>query len=89
LWELTVLEKHYYPAVATMASSLGRMETKQAPMHDMEDFLVHTYKSLFDQERKRLEKKRKKVPLAFVKPTSLFVETDVFAGMLQLGGEAK
>ena len=23
-------------------------------MHDMEDFMVHTYKSLFEQEKKRL-----------------------------------
>ena len=47
-------------------------------MHDMSDFLSHTYKSLFDQERKQLDAKKKKVPLAFSKPTALFVEDDVF-----------
>ncbi|KAI2510438.1 CBF/Mak21 family [Fragilaria crotonensis] len=80
LWECQVLSKHYLPAVATMAQSIGQEE---GPLHDMSDFLSHTYKSLFDQERKRLDaKKQKKVPLAFQKPTALFVEDDVFEGMV-------
>ena len=81
LWECQVLSKHYFPAVATMALSIGREE---GPLHDMSDFLSHTYKSLFDQERKRLDARKKKVPLAFSKPTALFVEDDVFFGMVQI-----
>lgn len=83
LWELNALEKHYHPAVATMASSVGKEDSK-APLHDLEDFLRHTYKSLFEQERKRLDKKRKKVPLTFSKPKALFLETDVLSGILKI-----
>lgn len=82
LWECQVLSKHYLPAVATMAQSIGQEE---GPLHDMSDFLSHTYKSLFDQERKRLDaKKHKSVPLAFQKPTALFEEDDVFEGMVRI-----
>jgi len=83
LWELFALRKHYYPPVATLAHSVGK-EDASTPMHDLEDFLRHTYKSLFDQDKKRLNNKRKKIPLAFKEPTSLFVETDVFADILQV-----
>lgn len=80
LWECHVLANHYFPAVATLAQSIGQEE---GPLHDMTDFLSHTYKTLFDQERKQADKKRKKVPLAFHKPVSLFGEQDVFGGMIQ------
>jgi U3 small nucleolar RNA-associated protein 19 len=83
LWELEALSAHYYPAVATLAQSIGR-EKEDAPFYEMSDFMAHTYKSLFDQERKRLEKKRKKVPLTFHKPKGLFVENDIFQGLLNL-----
>ena len=54
LWELAVLERHYYPAVATLAKSIGTTEEIKAPSYDvMGDFVQHTYKTLFDQERKR------------------------------------
>ncbi len=61
-------------------------------MYDMEDFLAHTYKSLFEQEKKRIvgggmegkvidggAKKKAKVSLTFVEPKGLFCEGDVFA----------
>ena len=51
LWELTALEKHYHPAVSTLAKSVGTEDDKTTPMYDMEDFIVHTYKSLFEQEK--------------------------------------
>lgn len=54
LWELTALEKHYHPAISTLAKSVGTEDDKTTPMHDMEDFMMHTYKSLFEQEKKRL-----------------------------------
>jgi U3 small nucleolar RNA-associated protein 19 len=83
LWELHVLEQHYYPAVATLAHSMGRDE--QGPLHNIEDDFVRlSYKSLLDQERKRLEKKRKKVPLTFSKPKGLFVETSVLDGIFNV-----
>jgi len=54
LWELVALEKHYHPAISTLAKSVGTEDDKTTPMHDMEDFMAHTYKSLFEQEKKRL-----------------------------------
>ncbi len=80
LWELRALEQHYYPAVVTLAKSVGRSEELQAPLHDLED-LSQTYASLFEQERSR--RKNRKTPLTFRKPQSLFVEDDVFAGVLK------
>ena len=99
LWELVALERHYHPAISTLAKSVGTEDDKTTPMHDMEDFMVHTYKSLFEQEKKRLggggsssgtsgggNKKRgggTKVSLTFVKPEGLFTKDDVFAGMFK------
>jgi len=92
LWELTALEKHYHPAVSTLAKSVGMEDDKTTPMYDMEDFIVHTYKSLFEQEKKRLGgsgggggKKRggSKVSLTFVKPEGLFKDDDVFGDMFK------
>jgi len=82
LWELSALEHHYYPAVATLARSVGT-ETRTTPMHDIDDFLRHSYKSLFEQERKRSQKRRK-VALTFVEPKGLWSEGDVLCGMLDL-----
>lgn len=82
LWELSALSHHYYPAVVTLAKSIGT-ESETTPMHMIDDFLRHTYKSLFEQERKR--SKRRKVPLAFVEPKGLFSgEDDVLAGTVRL-----
>ena len=82
LWELNALEKHYYPAVGSMAKGCG-MEDDKTLYHDLDQFLVHTYRSLLDQERKRSNNKRKnKVPLAFQKPKGLFIKDDLFDGVL-------
>ena len=79
LWELNALENHYHPAVSSMAKGCGMEDEKTTLYHDLDQFLVHTYKSLFDQERNRGNNKRKsKIPLTFHKPTGLFVEGDVF-----------
>ena len=85
LWELAALERHFHPAVATLAKSVGT-ETETTPMHDMDEFLLHTYKSLFEMERKRngATMARKAVPVTFAKPPSLFVADDVFAGILSV-----
>merc|ERR1712238_73224 len=98
LWELTALEKHYHPAVATMGGSIGTEDDSTAPLYDMEDFMAHTYKSLFEQEKKRLRgsasgasavtggggnKKGARVSLTFVEPEGLFTKDDVFNGFFQ------
>ena len=65
---------------------IGGTEGSSTPLHDTDDFLRNTYKSLFDQERKRGQpsKKRRKVhtALTFVEPQSLFTEGDVLAGIV-------
>mmetsp|Transcript_43588 Transcript_43588/g.76550 ORF Transcript_43588/g.76550 Transcript_43588/m.76550 type:complete len:669 (-) Transcript_43588:50-2056(-) len=92
LWELTALEKHYHTAISTLAKSVGTEIDKTTPMHDMEDFMVHTYKSLFEQEKNRLGgqgggKKKKggssRVSLTFVEPEGLFTKEDVFGDFFQ------
>lgn len=79
LWELAVLERHYYAPVATLAKSIGTPEEAKAPLHDIEEFSRHTYKSFFDHERK---KRSKRTALAFKEPVSLFGDNDIFAGTL-------
>lgn len=89
LWELNALERHYHPAVSSMAKACG-IEDENTVLHDLDTFLLHTYKSLFDQERKSLtnwNNKRKKTPLAFKEPKSLFVQDDIFYGLYSFGGE--
>mmetsp|Transcript_8805 Transcript_8805/g.26135 ORF Transcript_8805/g.26135 Transcript_8805/m.26135 type:complete len:573 (-) Transcript_8805:778-2496(-) len=78
LWELAVLERHYYPAVATLAKSIGRAEEGKAAPYNIEEFATHTYASLFDQEKK----KKTKTALTFKKPSSLFTDDDIFSGCL-------
>lgn len=87
LWELTALEKHYHHAISTVAKAVGNEDDKTTPMYDMDDFMAHTYKSLFEQEKKRLtggagdtkgSKKKARVSLTFVEPEALFTKEDVF-----------
>ena len=59
-------------------------------MHDFDEFLRHSYKSLFEQERKRSQKRRK-VALTFVEPRGLWSSSttdDVLHGMLELSPES-
>jgi U3 small nucleolar RNA-associated protein 19 len=87
LWELLVLEKHYLPAVQTLARSVGVEDdgTAGIPLHDLQqDFVGHTYRSLFEQERKRHQQGKrsaKATALTFHRPPSLFSDTDSFAGV--------
>jgi hypothetical protein len=86
---LSALEKHYHPAVSALAKACGKEDYSSLP-YDMEDFLIHTYKSLFEEESNRLavasssNKKRKAVPLTFVEPTMLIPEGDVLNEILEI-----
>ncbi|KAL7468357.1 hypothetical protein ACHAXS_008580 [Conticribra weissflogii] len=87
LWELSALEKHYHPAISALAKSCGTEDDK-TPMHDIEDYMALTYKSLFDQERKRIESygkggNKSKVALTFQPPKNLFTDIDIFASMMK------
>ncbi|OZJ03196.1 hypothetical protein BZG36_03333 [Bifiguratus adelaidae] len=68
LWELEGLQQHYHPSVATLAKIFSEHFNK--PSYDLEDFLDHTYTTMFDSEIRR---KSKKIPaLAFEQPPFLF-----------------
>lgn len=81
LWELAVLERHYYPAVSAIAKSIGREEEAKAPLYVIEDFASHTFTSLFEQEKK----KKTQTALTFKEPVSLFTHDDVFSDCFQIG----
>lgn len=98
LWELGALERHYLPAVATLAQSIGREDPK-SPMLQLDEMASHTYTSLIEQERKRRTKGSKRkhtydkdakptTPVTFVKPTGLFQSGDVFEGILAVGSSS-
>jgi hypothetical protein len=86
---LSALEKHYHPAVSALAKACGKEDYSSLP-YDMEDFLIHTYKSLFEEESNKLavvpssNKKRKAVPLTFVEPTMLIPEGDLLNEILEI-----
>ena len=84
LWELGALERHYDPAVVTLAQSIGREDELQTPQHKLDDFLGLSYSSLFEQERQKRKRRNAKTPLTFQQPGSLFVQDDVFAGILAI-----
>lgn len=81
LWELAVFERHYFPAVATIAKSIGTQEEAKAPLYVVEDFASHTFTSLFEQEKKT----KTKTALTFKEPVSLFTQDDVFSDFFQIG----
>ncbi|KAG0231437.1 hypothetical protein BGW42_000264 [Actinomortierella wolfii] len=69
LWELKTLQNHFSPNVATLAKIFNEQFTK--PSYNLEDFLDHTYATMFETEIKR---KRKGEPaLAVEVPKGLFV----------------
>lgn len=89
LWELSALEKHYHPAVSALAKVCGKEDSMTTLPYDMEDFLLHTYKSLFEEElsqqsKKQQGKKRKAVSLTFVEPDTLFPEGDALHDILNV-----
>jgi U3 small nucleolar RNA-associated protein 19 len=86
LWELMALERHYHPAVCTVAKSIGSTQEFKSPLHDMDEFSSYTYKSLFDMERK----KKTKTALTFTEPPTLFTKDDVFSNSIACPrGESK
>lgn len=55
IWELATMQDHYHPSVSTLAKVLSQPFSKQAYL--LEDFLDHTYTSMFDAEVTRRIKK--------------------------------
>ncbi|KAF9928816.1 hypothetical protein FBU30_002087 [Linnemannia zychae] len=69
LWELQTLQNHFAPNVATLAKIFNEQFTK--PSYNLEDFLDHSYATMFQNE---INKKRKgDAALAVEVPKGLFV----------------
>ncbi|KAK4230967.1 CBF/Mak21 family-domain-containing protein [Podospora fimiseda] len=76
LWEIVQLQSHYHPNVATIAKIIGEQFTKQA--YNTEDFLDHSYSSLFEAE---MNKEVKKPPVVeFMIPKHIFTKADTVTG---------
>ncbi|KAF4453865.1 putative NOC4 nucleolar protein [Fusarium austroafricanum] len=58
LWELVQLQSHYHPNVATITKIISEQFTKQS--YNIEDFLDHSYATLFEAE---MAKDIKKAPV--------------------------
>ncbi|KAF9149511.1 hypothetical protein BGX20_005965 [Mortierella sp. AD010] len=72
LWELQTLQNHFAPNVSTLAKIFNEQFTK--PSYNLEDFLDHTYATMFKNE---ITKKRKgDAALAVEPPKGLFVMDD-------------
>ena len=69
--------------MASFARVVGT-ESDKTPLYDLDDFLVHTYKSLFDTETNEKKLKKSQVPLAFKEPSGLFTENDIFQELLSI-----
>ncbi|KAL1925688.1 uncharacterized protein VTP21DRAFT_571 [Calcarisporiella thermophila] len=68
LWEVKMLQEHYYPNVSSLAKIFSEKFDKQSFV--LEDFLDHTYGSMIEAD---LARKQKKEPaLAFETPKYLF-----------------
>ncbi|EFX00014.1 ribosome biogenesis protein [Grosmannia clavigera kw1407] len=77
LWEIVQLQSHYHPNVATIAKIISEQFTKQT--YNLEDFLDHSYQSLFDAE---IGKEVKKTPVVeFQIPKRIFFPQDPAAGL--------
>jgi len=66
LWELASHQEHYLPSVATMARIFRDAFTK--PSYAMEDFLDHTYTTLFEAETRRTIRKEPALLFEFRSP---------------------
>ncbi|KAG0371055.1 CBF/Mak21 family-domain-containing protein [Gamsiella multidivaricata] len=79
LWEIQTLQNHFAPNVSTLAKIFNEQFTK--PSYNLEDFLDHTYATMFQNE---ITKKRKgEAALAVEAPKGLFIvsaESTVTAG---------
>ncbi|KAK4682611.1 Maturation and nuclear export of 40S ribosomal subunits interacting protein [Podospora pseudoanserina] len=70
LWEVVQLQGHWHPNVATIAKIISEQFTKQA--YNVEDFLDHSYGSLFEAE---MGKEIKKPPVVeFMIPKRVFTK---------------
>ncbi|KAK7056424.1 Maturation and nuclear export of 40S ribosomal subunits interacting protein [Paramarasmius palmivorus] len=77
LWEIQTHRSHYHSAVSTLAKIFSEAFTK--PKYSMEDFLDHTYATLFDAEVTRKIKKEPALAMELDQQINLFGSDDVDA----------
>ncbi|KAJ7075860.1 CBF/Mak21 family-domain-containing protein [Mycena belliarum] len=75
LWELQTHTAHYLAGVSTLSKIFGEAFTK--PGYAMEDFLDHTYGTLFDADASRKIKKEPPVAVDMGKQPDLFRDSEV------------
>ncbi|KAF8637279.1 hypothetical protein AX17_002932 [Amanita inopinata Kibby_2008] len=73
LWELQSHRMHYHSAVSTLAKIFSEAFTKQG--YAMEDFLDHTYNTLFDTEVNRKIKKEPALAINIDRPVVTFASS--------------
>ncbi|THV05530.1 CBF-domain-containing protein [Dendrothele bispora CBS 962.96] len=79
LWEIQSHRSHYHSSVSTLAKIFSEAFTKQA--YSMEDFLDHTYATLFDTEANRKIKKEPALAIETGQPRPpLFSDSDQAGG---------
>ncbi|KAJ7857769.1 CBF/Mak21 family-domain-containing protein [Mycena leptocephala] len=79
LWELNSHKEHYLSGVSTLTKIFSEAFTK--PSYSMEDFLDHTYGTLFDADANRKIKKEPPVAIEMGKQLDLFPsEAEVLGG---------
>ncbi|KAJ7244754.1 CBF/Mak21 family-domain-containing protein [Mycena haematopus] len=78
LWELNSHREHYLAGVSTLSKIFTEAFTK--PSYAMEDFLDHTYGTLFDADAMRKIKKEPPVAMEMGKHMALFPREEVLGG---------
>ncbi|PUU74040.1 CBF/Mak21 family-domain-containing protein [Tuber borchii] len=86
LWELETLRGHWQPNVATLARILGEQFTKAA--YGLEDFLDHSYGSMFAAEMKKNVNPERPPVVEFEVPKRIFFEVEREEGKQDLPGVA-
>jgi U3 small nucleolar RNA-associated protein 19 len=74
LWELETLRGHWQPNVATLARILGEQFTKAS--YGLEDFLDHSYGSMFAAEMKKNVNSERPPVVEFEVPKRIFFEVE-------------
>ncbi|KAJ1967587.1 Maturation and nuclear export of 40S ribosomal subunits interacting protein [Dispira parvispora] len=82
LWELKTLQSHYSPVVSSLAKMFSERFNK--PPYILEDFLDHTYTTLFKADVERVSKKPP--ALQAVLPKELFRSGDSFSELWDITG---
>ncbi|KAL0065205.1 Maturation and nuclear export of 40S ribosomal subunits interacting protein [Marasmius tenuissimus] len=83
LWEIQTHKSHYHSSVSTLAKMFSEAFTKQK--YSMEDFLDHTYFTLFEAEASRKIRKEPALAMDMDQNTRLFVSEE--DGLIGVAGE--